>query len=248
MRVVSVNVGLPRSVRWKGRGVTTGIFKEPVKDRVSLRRLNLDGDRQADLSVHGGAAKAVYAYPLEHYAFWRKELREQLLFGAFGENLTVEGLPLEEEVAVGDRVRVGTAELVVTQPRLPCYKLGLRFGREDMVKRFLASRRTGYYLAVQVEGDVGAGDHVEMIARDPARIPVAEITRVYASDRDDRATIERLVALDALPDDWRSYFEKQLARNGPRRQSSSSVGAGSTSNSCEPRDGWRIVNPLYLRT
>jgi MOSC domain-containing protein YiiM len=142
--------------------------------------------------------------------------RRSRLSGAFGENLTVEGLPLEEEeVAVGDHFRVGTAELVVTQPRLPCYKLGLRFGREDIVKRFLASRRTGYYLAVEVEGDVGAGDHVEMIARDPARIPVAEITRVYASDRDDRVTIERVVALDALPDDWRSYFEKQLARKRP---------------------------------
>jgi MOSC domain-containing protein YiiM len=223
MRVVSVNVGLPRTVRWKGRDVSTGIFKEPVEDRVSLRRLNLDGDRQADLSVHGGPAKAVYAYPLEHYAFWRRELEEKLPFGAFGENLTVEGLPLEEEVAVGDRFRVGTAELVVTQPRLPCYKLGLRFGREDMVKRFLASRRTGYYLAVEVEGNVGPGDPVELIASDPARIPVAEITRVYASDRNDRATIERLIALDALPDDWRSYFEKQLAKNGPRRQASSSL-------------------------
>jgi MOSC domain-containing protein YiiM len=228
MRVVSLNVGLPRTVRWKGRDVTTGIFKEPVEDRVPLRRLNLDGDRQADLSVHGGAAKAVYAYPLEHYAFWREQLGEELPFGAFGENLTVERLPLEEEVAVGDRFRIGTAELVVTQPRLPCYKLGLRFGREDMVKRFLASGRTGYYLAVEVEGDVGAGDDVAMIARDPAQIPVAEITRVFASDRDDRATIERLVALDALPDDWRSFFEKQLAKNGSRRQSSPAPGRTTT--------------------
>jgi len=222
MRVVSVNVGLPRTVRWKGRDVTAGIFKEPVEDRVPLRRLNLDGDRQADLSVHGGAATAVCAYPLEHYAFWREELGKELAFGAFGENLTVEGLPLEEEVAVGDRFRVGPAELVVTQPRLPCYKLGLRFGREDIVKRFLASRRTGYYLAVEVEGDVGAGDHVETVARDPAPIPVAEITRVYTSDRDDRATIERLIARDALPEDWRSYFEEQLAKT-PRRQANSSA-------------------------
>jgi MOSC domain-containing protein YiiM len=209
--VVSVNVGLPRSVRWKGRDVTTGIFKAPVAGRVPLRRLNLDGDRQADLSVHGGATKAVYAYPLEHYAFWQEELDEELLFGAFGENLTVTGLPLEEEIAVGDRLRIGTAELVVTQPRVPCYKLGLRFGRNDMPKRFLASRRSGYYLAVAMEGDVGAGDRVETLARDPARIPVAEITRVYASDRDDLATIERLVALDALPEDWRRYFAKRLA-------------------------------------
>jgi len=215
MRVVSVNVGLPRTVRWKARDVTTGIFKEPVTGRVPLRRLNLDGDRQADLAVHGGRAKAVYAYPLEHYAFWEEELGQHLTFGAFGENLTVEGLPLEEDIAVGDHFRIGTAVLVVTQPRLPCYKLGLRFGREEMVKRFLASRRTGYYLAVEVEGDVGAGDRVDPLARHPAWIPVGEITRVYARDRDDIATIERLVALDALPEDWRSYFEKRLAANGP---------------------------------
>jgi MOSC domain-containing protein YiiM len=220
MRVVSVNVGLPRLVRCNGREVTTGIFKKPVEGRIPLRRLNLEGDRQADLSVHGGAAKAVYAYPLEHYAFWREELGDGLPFGAFGENLTIDGLPLEQDIAVGDRFRIGTAELVVTQPRLPCYKLGLRFGRRDMVKRFLASRRTGYYLAVEAEGNVGAGDGVETLARHPARIPVAEITRVYASDRDDVATIERLVALDALPEDWRSYFEKKLAEQSKPRQAS----------------------------
>lgn len=214
MRVVSVNVGLPRTVRWKARDVTTGIFKEPVTGRVPLRRLNLDGDRQADLAVHGGSAKAVYAYPLEHYAFWEEQLGQQLSCGAFGENLTVEGVPLEEDIAVGDHFRIGTAQLVVTQPRLPCYKLGLRFGREELVKRFLASRRTGYYLAVAVEGDVGAGDRIDPLTRHPASIPIVEITRVYASDRDDIATIKRLVALDALPEDWRSYFEKRLAANG----------------------------------
>jgi MOSC domain-containing protein YiiM len=211
-RVVSVNVGLPRLVSWNGGEVSTGIFKEPVEGRVALRRLNLEGDRQADLSVHGGAAKAVYAYPLEHYAFWREELGQELPFGAFGENLTVDGLRLEQEIAVGDRLRIGTAELVVSQPRLPCYKLGLRFGRRDMVKRFLASGRTGYYLAVAAEGEVGAGDRIESIALDPARIPVAEITRVYASDRDDVAAMERLIALDALPEDWRGYFEDRQLR------------------------------------
>jgi MOSC domain-containing protein YiiM len=211
MSVVSVNVGLPRTVRSKRRDVTTGIFKKPVEGRVALRRLNFDGDRQADLAVHGGAAKAVYAYPLEHYAFWREELQEELPFGAFGENLTIDGLPLEQDAALGDVLRIGTAELVVTQPRIPCFKLALRFGRADMVKRFLASGRTGYYLAVEAEGDVGAGDRVETLVRHPARVPVSDVTRVFAGDRDDRATIERLVALDALPEDWRSYFEKRLA-------------------------------------
>lgn len=210
MRVVSVNVGCPRAVRWRGREIRTAIFKEPAHGRLPIRRLNLDGDRQADLTVHGGAAKAVYAYPLEHYAFWREELKEDLALGAFGENLTVEGMPLEDAVAVGDRFRVGTAELVVTQPRLPCYKLGIRFGRKEMVKRFLASGHTGYYLAVAAEGDVAAGDQVQTVALHPARIAIAEITRLYASGQDDVSSIERLVDLDALPDDWRRYFAKRL--------------------------------------
>ena len=210
MRVVSVNVGLPRTVRLRRRDVTTGIFKKPVAGRIPVRRLNLDGDRQADLAVHGGAAKAVYAYPLEHYAFWREQFQEELPFGSFGENLTVERMPLEQDIAVGDRFRVGTAELVVTQPRIPCFKLALRFRREDMVKRFLASGLTGYYLAVQVEGNVAAGDRVHTLARHPARIPVAEVTRVWASDRGDVATIERLVALDSLPEDWRRHFAERL--------------------------------------
>jgi MOSC domain-containing protein YiiM len=210
MRVVSVNVGLPRTVRLKRRDVTTGIFKKPAEGRIALRRLNLDGDRQADLAVHGGAAKAVYAYPYEHYDFWREQLGQELPFGSFGENLTVERLPLEQDIAVGDHFRIGTAELVVTQPRIPCFKLALRFGREDMVKRFLASGLTGYYLAVEAEGDVAAGDGVEALARHPARVPVGEVTRVFASDRGDLATIERLVALDALPEDWRTYFEEKL--------------------------------------
>jgi MOSC domain-containing protein YiiM len=212
MTVVSVNVGLPITVRTKKREVTTGIVKRPVEGRVAIRRLNLDGDRQADLTVHGGPAKAVYAYPLEHYAYWAGELGGKVPLGAFGENLTIAGLPLEDEAAVGDRFRVGTAELVVTQPRIPCFKLGVRFGREDIVKRFLASGRSGYYLAVAVEGDVGAGDDVELLTRDPGRIAVADVLRVYAHDRGDLATTERLVALEALPEDWRRYFADRLTR------------------------------------
>lgn len=221
MRVVSVNAGVPRTVRVRGREVTTGIFKAPVAGRVPVRRLNLAGDGQADLALHGGAAKAVYAYPLEHYAFWRDELARELPPGAFGENLTVAGMPLEDEVAVGDRFRVGSAELVVTQPRLPCYKLALRLERRDVVRRFLASGRTGYYLAVEAEGDVAAGDRIETVARHPARIPVAEVTRVYASRRREVASIERLIALDALPDDWRAYLANRLAPRSAREPSTS---------------------------
>src|SRR5215470_15831683 len=178
MKIVSLNVGIPREVTWHGRVVTTGIFKEPVAGRVALRKLNLDGDEQADLTVHGGEYKAVYCYPVEHYAYWKKELGRELSMGMFGENLTTEGL-LEGEVNLGDRFRVGSAEVVVTQPRLPCYKLGIRFGADDMVKRFLASGRTGFYLAVTREGDVAAWDEIEVIVRDPNAVAVPAIVRLY---------------------------------------------------------------------
>ena len=157
-KLISVNVGFPRQVTWKGKTVTTGIFKEPVNERVMLRLLNLDGDGQADLTVHGGLDKAVYVYPFEHYDYWQSELPDtELPLGIFGENFTTTGLR-EEELNIGDRFGVGTVQLMVTQPRLPCYKLGIRFGRADMVKRFLASRRTGFYFRVLQEGEVGAGD------------------------------------------------------------------------------------------
>jgi len=217
MRLVSVNVGLPREVAWKGRSVSTGIFNEPVQDRVTVRRLNLDGDRQADLSVHGGADKAVYAYPAEHYNYWRGELPGmEMPFGMFGENLTTEGLA-EDTVNIGDRFRIGTAELVVTQPRLPCYKLGLKFGRDDMVKRFLASSRTGFYFSVSREGAVGAGDTVSLIERDPHNVAVGDMTRLYVSKRYSPAedeTLHRATRVQALPEGWRAYFQERLEKLG----------------------------------
>lgn len=179
MRLVSLNTGLPREVAWRGINVTTGIFKQPVEGRVALRRLKLDGDRQADLTVHGGEYKAVYCHPFAHYDYWKRELPGQKLpMGVFGENFTVDGA-LEDSVHLGDQFSVGTAEVVVTQPRLPCYKLGVRFQSDDMVKRFLASRRTGFYFAVTREGEVGAGDEIKAIDRDPNAVPVSEITRLY---------------------------------------------------------------------
>ena len=217
MMLVSVNVGLPRQVAWKGRSVTTGIFKEPVQGRVPVRRLNLDGDRQADLSVHGGADKAVYAYPAEHYHYWRGELAGMAMpFGMFGENFTTEGL-LEDAVHIGDHFRVGTAELVVTQPRLPCYKLGIKFGRDDMVKRFLASGRTGFYFSVSREGEVEAGNAVALIDRDPNHVAVPDITRLYVSKRYSPAEVEavhRATRVEALPESWRTYFLGRLEKLG----------------------------------
>jgi MOSC domain-containing protein YiiM len=215
IRLISVNVGLPREVLWRGISVSTGIFKQQVEDRVALRKLNLHGDRQADLSVHGGEFKAVYCYPLEHYSYWKKELPErELPMGSFGENFTIEGL-LETSVHLCDRFSVGSAEVVVTQPRLPCYKLGVRFQLDDMVKRFLASGRMGFYVAVTREGDVGAGDEITLIARDANAVPVTEITRLYVTKRygsDDVASVRRALQVAILPESWKEYFRERLVQ------------------------------------
>jgi len=221
MNLVSMNIGLPREVTWHGMNVSTGIFKEPVKGRVTLRKLNLDGDRQADLTVHGGKNKAVYCYPLEHYEYWKKELPGHALpLGVFGENFTLDfgdlgqnlGSP-EDLVHVGDRFSVGSAEVVVTQPRLPCYKLGIRFQMDDMVKRFLISGRSGFYLAVTREGEVGAGDEMRPLSQDPNAVPVSAITQLYIAKRfseDDRDLLQRALGVAALPESWKEYFRERL--------------------------------------
>jgi MOSC domain-containing protein YiiM len=206
VKVVAVSVGGPRDVEWRGRSVRTSIFKTPVSHRVRVARHNLDGDRQSDLSVHGGPEKAVYAYPKEHYATWRREMPDaELPWGAFGENLTTEGL-LEGEVAIGDRLRVGTAEFVVTQPRMPCHKLAIRFGDPDVVRRFLESRRSGFYLAVEREGELGAGDAIERLSRDDRRLTVADVVALYAADAQNQALLASASEHPALPAVWREYF------------------------------------------
>jgi MOSC domain-containing protein YiiM len=211
MRLVSVNVAQPRVVEWKGDLVETGIFKQPVAGRVRVRRTNLDGDRQADLTVHGGVDKAVYVYPSEHYPFWQAELgRDDLAWGMFGENLTTEGLD-ESGVRIGDVFAIGTAELEVSQPRLPCFKLGLKFGRADMVRRFLKSGRLGFYVRVRREGAVTAGDAVARISPAPADAPtIAELAHLEANGRQDRAVLERAVRTDALTRSWREEYQKRL--------------------------------------
>ena len=214
MKIISVNVGLPRLVLRDGEPVSTGIFKEPIPHRVMMRTLNLDGDRQADLSVHGGPEKAVYVYPSEHYEFWKRELPDmELPWGVFGENFTTTGL-LETEVNIGDKFRIGMAEVMVTQPRMPCYKLGIRFGRADIIKRFLVSERTGFYLSVLKEGEVGAGDELELIERNAAGVKVVEVTRLYSSDKDNVDVLRRLIALEALPESWRDYLQRRLEKLG----------------------------------
>jgi len=210
MHVVSINVGLPREVFHEGRMIRSGIFKAPVLGRVRVNALNLAGDQQADLTVHGGPSKAIYAYPSEHYDFWRKELPGvDFPMGSFGENLTTAGL-LEKELKIGDRLCTGSVELIVTEPRLPCYKLKAKFMREDMVKQFLKSRRTGFYFAVAREGEIGAGDPIQFLSREENRVSIADITRLYAFDRNDFAGMRRAVEVSALPDSWRDYFRERL--------------------------------------
>ena len=202
MKLLSIQIGLPQEVSWQRRTVSTGIFKEPVEGPVMLRTLNLDGDRQADLTVHGGTHKAVYVYPSEHYGFWGGDLP----WGAFGENFTTTGL-LEDRVHIGDRFRIGEAEVIVTQPRMPCYKLGIKFGDPAIVKRFLESRRSGFYLAVLREGLVEEGDIIELLGEDPNRVTVDDIYRLFLGERDDDV-LARALELEALPDDWKAHLAR----------------------------------------
>jgi MOSC domain-containing protein YiiM len=209
MKLLSVNVGPPRVVTWKGKQYATGIFKSPVEGRITLRSLNLDGDKQVDLSVHGGPDRAVYVYPAEHYDFWRPELnRDDLGWGSFGENLTIQGL-LEDAMHIGDRIRIGSAVLTATQPRMPCVKLGIRLNDAGIVKRFMDTERSGFYMAVVQEGEVAAGDDIEIVSRDEHRMSIVELRRIYLA-KDDPIAIRRVLQLTALSADWRDQFSKRL--------------------------------------
>lgn len=209
-KIVSLNVGLPRRVVFNGQVVTTGIFKEPTDGHVMIRRLNLDGDKQADLTVHGGVDKAVYSYAAEHYDYWRGELPSMdLPWGMFGENFTTQGL-LEDNVNIGDTLQVGSAKLMVTQPRMPCYKLGVRFGRMDIVRRFMASGRPGIYCKVLEEGEVVKGDKINIISKDKNNITVIDIVRMYNRDHLDIEIMKRAIKIGALPEGWKYEFLQRI--------------------------------------
>ena len=213
-QLLSINVGRPRIVMRDGEPVSTAIFKTPVTGRVKLQTLNLEGDRQADLSVHGGPTKAVYVYPVEHYDYWRGELPGmELPWGMFGENFTTRGLN-ESEINIGDTFQIGSSIVSVTEPRMPCYKLGIRFGRSDILKRFLASERTGFYLSVKQEGDVGAGDAIKLIEQAENSVRVSDITRLYGRDKNNRELLVRATQVAALPESWREYFQRRLDQFG----------------------------------
>lgn len=209
-KIVSLNVGLPRRVVFNGQVVTTGIFKEPTDGHVMIRRLNLDGDKQADLTVHGGVDKAVYSYAAEHYDYWRGELPSMdLPWGMFGENFTTQGL-LEDNVNIGDTLQVGSAKLMVTQPRMPCYKLGVRFGRMDIVRRFMASGRPGIYCKVLEEGEVVKGDKINIVSKDKNNISVIDIVRMYNRDHGDIEIMKRAIKIMALPEGWKYEFLQRI--------------------------------------
>jgi MOSC domain-containing protein YiiM len=211
MTLVSLNTGRPREIEWNGQTVRTSIWKTPREGRLRAASLNIGGDEQSDLSVHGGRAKAVYVYPSEHYEYWRQELPGvELPWGVFGENLTTEGL-LETDVNIGDRVQVGTAEFLVTQPRQPCFKLGIRFGRDDMIKRFLASGRSGFYVAVLREGDLAAGDRIAFTHRADDSLTVSAIVALRAGDSGKRDVLRRAAQLPALSEGWKDHFRKRLS-------------------------------------
>src|SRR4029077_16927377 len=202
---------------YKGATINTGIFKKPVSGRVALRALNLEGDQQADLSVHGGPYKAVYAYPSEHYGYWRRDLPNvELPWGTFGENLTTEGLG-EDELHIGDRFRVGSATVMVRQPRMPCYKLAAKFQRDDLIERFLRSGRSGFYFSVEQEGEVGQGDSLELISRDHDGITIAEMNRLFVGEKYNRDLLQKAIATAALPETWREYFLPRLKGSAVNR-------------------------------
>ena len=211
MTVISVNTGRPREISVNGDIVQTSIWKSPCDGRVRVAGVNLEGDEQSDLTVHGGQYKAVYVYPSEHYAYWRRELpKADLPWGVFGENLTTAGL-LETEVCIGDRLRIGSAEFQVTQPRQPCFKLAIRFGREDMLKRFVASGRSGFYLSIVGEGDVGRGDAIHVARRAGNSASVADIFALKMGGAATPDALRRAASIDDLTPSWREHFRSRLS-------------------------------------
>ncbi|MDP9228148.1 MAG: MOSC domain-containing protein [Actinomycetota bacterium] len=200
--LLSVNVGMPRTVDYRGERGTTGIWKQPVDGRIAVSGVNLAGDGQADLSAHGGVDKAVYAYSREDYDWWESELGRSLAPGTFGENLTVAGLD-PSTALVGERWRVGSALLEVSEPRFPCFKLGIRMEDPRFLKRFAAARRPGTYLRIVSAGEIGAGDEIEVVERPRHEVTIARFAEAYLGDREQ---LPELLAADRLSDDWRSWI------------------------------------------
>ena len=220
MNLLGISVGRLREVAYQDRrgrekSTTTSIFKDPVEGRVMLRALNIDGDEQSDLNGHGGINKAAYVYSIENYRYWSDELGRDDFTpqSQFGENLTVHGM-LDDEVCVGDTFRIGSAVVQVTQPRVPCFKLGIRMGIPDFQTRFAESLRIGFYLRVVEEGEIGAGDTIERVERDPVRMSVADMMRLLYYEPDNLGDARRALRIEALSPGWRGSFEDRLRKAG----------------------------------
>ena len=212
MKIASLNVARPRLVVYKGKTINTGIFKQPVSGPVQLRTLNLDGDRQADLTVHGGPNKAVYGYPSEHYPFWQEELPGvDLPWGMFGENFTTVGIA-EDDLHVGDRFQIGSSIVMVRQPRTPCFKLAAKFQRDDILERFLLSGRSGFYFSVEQEGSVAEGDDFQLLKRNRDGVTISEMNRLFVREKYNQDLLRKAILTPALPENWREYFSERLDR------------------------------------
>ncbi len=212
MKVLSVNVGTPKQYNWMGQQVTTSIFKFPVEGEVHVAKLDLAGDAQADLTVHGGIDKAVYVYPHEHYEWWMEHGIRPLAPGNFGENLTIEGL-LEGDIHIGDELEIGSARFVISQPRLPCYKLQVRFNRPEMTKLFYNTRRFGWYFKVTREGSLEAGAPITVVNRDANAVSVADLIALYTGDTTDGELLQRAIAVGALPEPWREDLQQRVEKH-----------------------------------
>jgi MOSC domain-containing protein YiiM len=211
VKLVSVNIGLPRRVKFENEFVTTGIFKNPVDKRINLKKLNLEGDKQADLTVHGGPDKAVYSYPSEYYGFWKEKFPDiPFNWGIFGENLTTLGL-FESQVNIGDMFQIGTAKVVATQPRMPCYKLGVKFGRMDIIKKFLESGKSGIYFKVVKEGEIGTDDSINLVKKDNNDVTIENIVELVTRDKNNKLLMEKVVKVQDLPPGWKHYFLEKLS-------------------------------------
>jgi len=210
MKVISLNVSLPKQVEFRGNKVSTGIYNEPVEGRVKVRTLNLDGDKQADLTVHGGPDKAVYAYPSEHYPYWRDHYPNlKMGWGMFGENFTTEGL-LEDQANIGEEYQIGSATFTVTQPRMPCFKLAIKFESGDIIKKMFASAKCGIYFKVLEEGEVGAGDEIKLVRKDEHNVTIQDIMKTYGKEHEHKELLERALKINALPVGWKEHYQMIL--------------------------------------
>src|SRR5499425_3039028 len=236
-RLLSVNVGLPRDIEWKGRTVHTGTWKEQVIGRRRVNRLNLDGDGQGDLAGHGGEQRAVFVYQIESYRYWQEQLRRSdFAYGQFSENFTVEGLP-DDAVCIGDRYQIGSAVFEVTQPRVTCYRVGIRMNEPRMPALLTSCGRPGFYFRVLQEGEVGAGDEIEKVSEGRERMTVAEINALLYSPNHPHDRLERALRIEALSPGWRASFEALLQ--------SQTTGAGSGNAGLAPAAAAHPVAPGF---